>query len=44
MYTLYNHITKTTVGTYKTFRAACKAKDRKDLQYVACRYQVKEIK
>lgn len=44
MYTLYDRITNTTIGTYKTFLTALKAKDRKDLQYGACRYNVIKIK
>jgi len=41
MYTLYDRVTQRTSGSYKTFSTAAKAKDRKDLEYGACRYVVK---
>lgn len=41
MYTLYDTITQTTTGTYKTVSTARQAKDRKDAAYGACRYQIK---
>lgn len=42
MYTLYDTITQTTNGSYKTVSTARQAKDRKDTAYGACRYQIRK--
>lgn len=42
MYTLYDTITQTTAGSYKTVSTARRAKDRKDAAYGACRYTIRK--